>query len=520
MTNKLIKSFKGGINLSLPAWHEDMATRHQCVLMNNLRYSNDFVETVPGTKKYHGTTMGAYPVTAILPYYNDQTDDFKLLAACGDKIYKRNPETNEMEVLASALTPGSIHGSDTRYDTLYIPSTADGLKKYLGGNKIERVGGGSTAPGSFRQVLYMKEIDRLFGISDDAIYGQISWCDIGEPEVWQGDSIQRFKLKDGERVEGGAILYGKLIVFCTYTIWIYFVSGNEENWRLEEAPTSVGCVAPNTIKKSGANIYFLGESPRFDLGVYRFNGTTSELLTDDVTPIFRSLNRNRIRLACAEIHGSLYTLSMAYGFSETNNISIDMDLVNAKEDGTPAIYGIHDFGFVSSCVLNGRQNNKEFLMGGEGDGFVYVEGGTSWKGVNGDDGELIAQRFLSRVHNEGNFDTMKKYNFFDLYFRPSGFFNAKFRHYISYGSLSHESFFNPNADYVGFAGHFNVFEKPLQGTPDVYTFQHFPEMNSCRGTSIQFEILNHSLNGEIAFDAYKYDFDEIHETKRVQSYAF
>jgi hypothetical protein len=79
--------------------------------------------------------------------------------------------------------------------------------------------------------------------------------------------------------------------------------------------------------------------------------------------------------------------------------------------------------------------------------------------------------------------------------------------------------FNPNADYVGFAGDFNVFEKPLQGTPDLYTYQCFPDMQACRGTAIQFEILNETLNGEIAFDSYKYDFDEIHATRRVQSYA-
>lgn len=512
-------SFKGGINWRLPAWHKDLATRNQCVLLQNLRYQDEFVDSIPGTKKYHGTSMGAYPVSAIMQYYNDQTDDFKLLVACGGSIYKKNYETNEMEELVGALTPNSIFGSDQRYDVMYIPSTTDGLKKYTGGNKVEIVGGGSTKPGNFRQVLYMKEIDRLFGISEDAIYGQITWCDIGEPEVWDGANVQRFKLKKGERVEGGAILFGKLIIFCTYTIWIYFVQGNEENWRLEEAPTTIGCVAPSTIKKVGREIWFLGEGPDYDLGVYKFNGTSSDLLTDDISQFFKDVNRNKLRNACAETHDNLYKLSIAYNFSETNNRVIELDLSNYKEDGTPAIYGPHTYGFYSATVLNGRQNGKELLLGDESDGFVYVEGGTTFKGVNGDDGALIPQRFVSRTDNEGSFDTMKLYEIINCFFRPRGFFKGKFNYYLSYGNQVNTFTFNPNADYAGFAGDFDVFQRTLQGTPELYTFEEFPGMNSSRGTSITFEIINHTLNGQIAFDGIKYKSTKLFETRRVQTYA-
>jgi hypothetical protein len=517
MPLKQVMSFKGGVNMRLPAWHKDMETKKQCVLMQNLRYKDEYVDSIPGSKKFHGTSMGSSPVTAIMQYHNDQTDEFKLLAACGGSIYKRNPETNEFSELLGALTPNSVFGSDQRYEVLYIPSVKDGLKKYLGGEKIEKVGTGATAPGNFRQVLYMKEIDRMFGISDDAIYGQISWCELGDPETWDGASVQRFKLKKGERVEGGAILYGKLIVFCTYSIWIYYVQGNEENWRLEEAPTTVGCPAPSTIKKVGSEIWFLGDAPEYDLGVYKFNGTISTLLTDDVSPFFVNANKEKLRNACAEVHDNLYTISFAYGFSETNDVSLDLDIVNAKEDGAPAIYGPHTFGFYSSCVLNNRQNSKQFLMGSETDGFIYAQGGTTFKGVNGDDGSLIAQRFISRIHNEEKLDVMKRYNGIDVYFRPRGFFKAQLKTYLAYQGFANVYDFRPAADYVGFAGEFDVFEKTLQGTPDLYTFHAFPEKDHCRGTAIQIEICNYALNGQIAFDGFSYDYSELHTTRKVQS---
>ena len=508
--------FSGGINWKSPAWAGELEEKQQCVMLKNLRYNNQFVEQILGTRKYHGTQIQNNPVTAIMPYYNDQTDAYVNLVACGDAIYKKDEQANEYSEIKSALTPSSIFTSTMRYDTLYIASVNDGMKKYLGGNIIEDVGVGSTAPGSFRVVIYMKEIDRIFGISDNAILGQITWCDIGQPEIWDGANVERFKLKDGERVEGASILFGKLIIFCTYSIWIYYVSGNEENWRLEQAPTTVGCVAPNTIKQVGSSIWFLGEAPNLELGVYAFNGSSSVLMTHDIEPMFTMVNRNRLRQACAEVHSDLYTLSFSSGFQVVNDISIDLDTINSKSDGTPAIYGPHAFGFVSSCVLNGRQKNKEFLMGTD-DGWVLYENGTTFKSTNGIDGSLIQTIFLGRIHNEKKIDVMKQFSDISLFFRPRGYFIAKFGYYLSNGSFFNTFDFNNNASWVGFAGDFNAYFNHLEGTPQMYEFQQYLGMKA-RGTSIQVSVINETVNGRIAFDAYKYNFQEVYETKRMQKY--
>lgn len=519
-----IDNIKGGINWSLPAWHKDMSERNQCVLMQNLRYKDDYVDSILGNRKYHGISLdtiaghSAQPVTAIMPYYNDQTDQHILLTASGDGIFKRDPSTNEFSLIKSGLTQNSIFTSVIRHGVLYIASTKDGLKKYLGGNQIENVGGNDTAPGSFRVIIYMKEIDRLFGISDDAIYGQITWCDLSDPEVWDGANVERMKLASGERTEGGATLYGKLIIFNTYSIWIYYVSGNEENWKLEQAPTTIGCVAPNTIKKIGNEIWYLGESPNNRLGIYAFNGSTSTLLTDDVTSLFATANKNKLRNACAEVHDDIYTISFASGFSEVNNISIDLDIVNRKADGTPAIYGPHTFAFYSSAVLNNRHNNKEFLMGDESDGFVYYESGQTLKSVNGTDGQLLQSRFISRIHNDDSFETVKRYKNISVGFRPRGFFDAVIKCYFSTGSYGNSITFNPNAQSVAFGGDFSVYEKPFYGTPELYNFWT-PLGANDRGTSIQIEILNDVLAQRISFDEYGYEKQDLHKIKRVQSYA-
>lgn len=512
------ENFKGGINWRLAPWHPEMKSRNQCVYMQGFRYKNDFVESMPGTRKYHGTSLGTDPITAILPYYNDQNDNFVLLAATGDKIVKRDPATNEFTTLKSGLTPNSIHGSAIRHGVQYIPSTSDGLSKYLGGNQIESVGGGSTAPGSFRYVIYMKEIDRLFGISDDAVYGQITWSNLSQPEIWDGANVERIKLKDGERVEGADVLFGKLIVFCTYSIWIYYVSGNEENWKLEEAPTSIGCVAPNTIKRIGSEIWFLGESPRNQLGVYAFNGSSNRILTDDIEPMFKTSNKERLRNACAEVHDDLYTLSFATGFSQVNNTTIDLDLINSKEDLSPAIYGPHPFGFRSACVLNNRQNEKEFLMGGEDDGFIYKEGGQTLKSVNGIDGELLPLRFLSRVHFDGTNETMKRYTMLNVMFRPTSYFKAKINYILSTGSYAIENTLNPHVQAQSYGGEFDVYDIPFNGTPNLYEFQEFLDRDAI-GTSIQIEIISHDAGKRLKFDGYGYEKIDLYKTRKVQIYA-
>lgn len=520
-----VENFRGGINWRLPLWSSELADRGQCYLMQNFRFIDDRVESILGTRKFHGKSLGTisgqaseYPVTAIMPYYNDQTDEFKLLVAAGESIYRRDDQANEFIEIESGLTPNSIFTSVIRHGVLYIPSVNDGLKKYLGGNQIENVGGGDTAPGSFRVIVYMKEIDRLFGISDDAIYGQITWCDLSQPEIWDGANVERMKLKKGERTEGGEVLYGKLIVFNTYSIWIYYVSGNEENWKLEEAPTTIGCVAPNTIKRVGNEIWYLGESPENQLGVYAFNGSTSRLLTDDIMPLFEISNSNKLRNACAEVHDDLYTISFAIGASETNNISIDLDIINTKEDGTPAIYGPHTFGFFSSSVLNNRHSEKQFLIGDESDGFVYYENGETLKSVTGADGQLLQNRFIGRIHNDKDFEMVKRYGSISVGFRPRGYFDAKVKYYLSTGSFPSVLTFNPNAQAVGFAGDFNVYEKPFYGTPEIYRYWEPLGLDDF-GTSIQIEIVNDVVGKRIAFDEYSYEKTDLHKVKRVQTYA-
>lgn len=504
--------FSGGINWQDPAYK---LRANQCVYLQNFRYTDSIIETMPGSIRYHGTSLGSDPVNAIMPYYNPDNADYFLLSAVGDSIYRRYEGTGEFSSLLGALTPNSIHSHAIRNGVMYIPSTVDRMRSYLGGLTLPLVGGGSTVPPQFRHIIYMKEVDRLFGVDEK---GNIYWCDLSQPEIWDGANTDRIKLQDGEITEGVGILYGKLIIFCTYSIWIYYVSGNEENWKLEQAPTAVGCAAPNTLRKVGSEYWFLSDSGKTDRGVYAFGGSSAKLLTKDISPLMNLINKEKIRGCAAEYHKDLYTLSFPFGFATQNDRSIDLDVLNFKEDGTPAVYGPHTVAFNCSAVLNTRDKSGEFLMGDYSDGYIYREGGTTLKSTNGADGQLLEQRFLGAIHNDKKWDIMKLYNDLNVYFAPRNYFAAKLRFYLSYSSYEREKPFYPQANVSHIAGDYNIFEDRVLGSPELSQFQLRPGLDS-RGVSLQVEIINDVGAQRMAIEGYSFRSEDLYTTRKAEIYA-
>jgi len=135
-------------------------------------------------------------------------------------------------------------------------------------------------------------------------------------------------------------------------------------------------------------------------------------------------NKFKLRNACAEVHDDLYTISLALDASTVNNYSLDLDLIDLKEDGTPAIYGLHTVAFFSSAVLNNRQKAKQWLMGDESDGFIYQERGTTLKSTNGTDGQLLPAHLKTQVYTkmdeQDSVSIMKRFKTVNIFFMPRG----------------------------------------------------------------------------------------------------
>lgn len=87
---------------------------------------------------------------------------------------------------------------------------------------------------------------------------------------------------------------------------------------------------------------------------------------------------------------------------------------------------------------------------------------------------------------------------------------------MSAGSYGNTLTFNPNAQSVGFAGDFNVYDLPFYGTPEIYKFWE-PLGVDAVGTSIQVEISNDNIGERFAFDEFGYDKKDLYMVKRVQN---
>jgi len=506
-------SFRKGFNWRLPAYRLPKKNPEQCVLMQNLRWGDGFMEGIPGTIRYNNATLGTDPITAVMPYYNTETNISRVLIAYGGNIAMRNDAQNNYSTLKGGLTSNRILFSADRHNIKYITHPVDGLFKFPGGQKIYNVGGGATKPPNMTDVIFVREVDRLFGLKDHNLF----WCDLGEPEVWDAANVDRIKSVDGDVGEKLEVLYGKVIILNTYSIWIYYILGNEENWRLELAPTTVGCIAPKTVKRVGNEIWFLGESPKTDRGVYAFNGSQSRLLTDDITPLLNRINRKRISESCAELNNDLYTLSFPLDASLENDHSIDLDVVNVKEDGVPAIYGPHTLSFFSSGVLNTRMRSGETIFGHQSSGFTHRLGGTSFDSIAGLSGDLIQHRFLGPSHNDDSFDIVKKYDDLKLFFPPRGFHNLRMKLHFSHSPYGEET--NPYFQAVHtrgeLAGQFDPFEKQLQGVPELFQATQLLGAGK-RGTAIQLELINDTIDQKFAFQGYSYKSRNLYTTRKVQ----
>lgn len=99
------------------------------------------------------------------------------------------------------------------------------------------------------------------------------WPDLNAIDVAPGDGyvVQLLSYKNN------------LYVFKTTGIWVLLTGPDPANWILRKVTGEVKCVG-QTAQVSGGIVYFVGQD-----GVYTFNGTSLQRLSDPIAPIFRGL---------------------------------------------------------------------------------------------------------------------------------------------------------------------------------------------------------------------------------------
>lgn len=509
-----------GVNLRLTASDLD---KTQALLMQNYDMGADeIVRSINGSVKFHGSYLGTNAPTLLHVNYNDEEKRNDILACCDEKILVKAQGSNEFTALISTFTPNVMRSAVTIRGKSYIANPKDGLYEYDGVSTISKIN-----DIKLRDIVVLKEVNRCFGITDN---NELVWTDDlttmgGTPQVWDGENIDTIPPTDGDRMEKLWVLNGRLIILCTNSIWTYYVNGSPENWRLEKETTSVGCIAPQTAKQPGGEIWFLGYSPSTGRGVYGFDGTSARLLSYDITPFLDKINESRIHLACAEYVGNLYKLSFAYGQSLENDYTFHFDTIRKnKLIDSPNIYGPHTYGFSASTILNTRDFHGEHIFARKATdgGRVYRTAPymTQYSDELADNGSLIPSVLLTgifdtEVTSKGQaFDAtwFKRYGPIFLEHSTSGSWGVKVEILKDYDNETYQDI----ADYLEGDNY------PLE-VLDVDSYPiNFRELNTdfietdIVSDAIQFRITNHVHATKSSFRALSYDFKPVRRKKNAE----
>ena len=354
-----------GVNLRLSEFDIGL---DQFAFMQNMDMGQDLiVRQIKGSAKYHNASLGTNAPTAVLPYYNNDTGEAQVLVAVDGKILKRSEGKNEFETLKTGLRPSLIRTAVLVKNFLYIQHP-DGILEYDGVSKVRKLKKKKEEQETkVKDLVFSKETNRAFAVLDDAPNQVIFTDDVvttqGVPTKWSGFNVDVLPPTQGDIIEKLWILRGRLVYLMTNSVWIQYINGGPENWRIEKAPTTVGCIAPWTVKQVGQELWFLGYSPNTGRGIYAFNGQTSRLLSYDIQRYIDRINDNRITQAVAEYVDDQYRISFAIDGSIENNITFHADVLQQNpQTQSPNFYGPHTYGFSASGILNTRKFRGEHLI--------------------------------------------------------------------------------------------------------------------------------------------------------------
>ena len=500
---------RAGVNLRLPAYQVGL---NQFAFMQNIDMNHsEIYEQIKGSVKYHGDSLGTNEPSAIIVNYNQSENKQDVLVCVDDKIRKKNFGANEFADLYSGLTPNKIKTSVNINDKSYIPHPDDGLFEYDGISVVKKIN-----DILLKDLITAKETNRCFGITknNELVYTDDLVTMGGVPLLWAPLNIDTQFPTNGDTPVKLFVLSGRLIVLRSNSIWFYYIIGTPTNWRPEKVDFPGGCIAQQTAKLVGKEIWFLGYSGETGRGVYALDGNGNvRLLSYDVEKFLNEINPHRIQESVAEYVDNIYKLSVSLPNQTQNNWTLHFDTINInKETGSPCIYGPHTYGFSASAVLNTTKFRGEHLFARKHtDGarlFKVADYRTQYSSELVDDGSLIPTVLLSGIISSETvgrniFDSSWIKNYSELLIEnpPLGTWYGTVEILKGFENETFESFqhFMEGQNYSIEA--LDLGSDPLDFESLSAEPQSFLDIQS---DSIQFKISNYNVNQKMAFRSLSY----------------
>lgn len=247
--------------------------------------------------------------------YTPSNSTAKTIEAHGTNIYT----VSDVDGTTASIKSG-LSGSATEYhfaqsnDILYYVNGQDAPRQWDGTTE-QAVSG---APVTSKYITFHK--NRMW-LVDSANPTKIWFSDLGTYTSWTSTNFVFAPApKSGDPITGLSVYQDNLVVFTRKTKYVLF-GEDPGNFVLRQSSGKKGAVNQSVIAADPNYIYFLADD-----GIYRYNGSSDELMSD---PVQTEVDNIADKTECSAVaHNNYYRLYYAKTGSTTNDSCLIWDALN------------------------------------------------------------------------------------------------------------------------------------------------------------------------------------------------
>lgn len=249
--------------------------------------------------------------------YAPSTATPKTVIAHGTDVYTVSDVDGTTSSIKSGLNAAATeYNYDQADDKLYFVNGFD-TPFYYDNSTVTAISDADAPAGKY--LAFHK--GRLFIAGATSDPTRLAWSDFADYQTWTSTGFTYVpQSKTGDPITGLTVFQDNLIVFTRKTKYVLF-GDDPGNFVLRQSSGKKGAVCQSVIRSDPNYVYFLADD-----GVYRYNGSQDEMISDPVqTEIDNMSDKTK---ASAAVQGNYYRLYYPSGVSTKNNACVLWDTIN------------------------------------------------------------------------------------------------------------------------------------------------------------------------------------------------
>lgn len=246
--------------------------------------------------------------------YTPSAATAKTIMAHGTSVYTVSDVDGTTTAIKTGLSSAIDYFFDQSKDQLYTVNAVD-VPQFWDGTTWAVVGG---TPGVSKYLAFHKNRLWLVNASDPT---KVVFSELSDYQTYLSTNfVYAPAPKSGDPITGILTFQDNLIIFTRNTKYVLY-GDDPGNFVLRQSSGKKGAVGQATIKSDANYVYFLSDD-----GVYRYNGSSDELMSD---PIQTEIDNIEDKTKCAAaVQNNYYRLYYPTTGSTMNNACVLWDTLN------------------------------------------------------------------------------------------------------------------------------------------------------------------------------------------------